>query len=75
MKLIAKYGPDIFYNGSMGDQLVDEIKAFNGIINKEDLRNYRFAGSTTRCYARNVRIIEARERERNGITRGELIAE
>ncbi|XP_076666249.1 glutathione hydrolase 1 proenzyme isoform X1 [Andrena cerasifolii] len=41
LELIAKHGPDIFYNGSMGDQLVDEIKGFNGIINKEDLRNYR----------------------------------
>ncbi|XP_076234085.1 glutathione hydrolase 1 proenzyme isoform X2 [Calliopsis andreniformis] len=41
LKLIAKYGPDIFYNGTIADNLVKEIKAFNGIIDKEDLRNYR----------------------------------
>ncbi|XP_076166612.1 glutathione hydrolase 1 proenzyme [Ptiloglossa arizonensis] len=41
LKLIATNGPDIFYNGTMGDQLVEEIKAANGIITKQDLQNYR----------------------------------
>lgn len=42
LKLIARHGPGIFYNGTMADTLVEEIKAFNGIIKKEDLQNYRF---------------------------------
>ncbi|CAL7949448.1 unnamed protein product [Xylocopa violacea] len=41
LKLIAEKGPGIFYNGSMGDDLVAEIKQFNGIIKKEDLQNYK----------------------------------
>ncbi|XP_076762320.1 glutathione hydrolase 1 proenzyme isoform X2 [Xylocopa sonorina] len=40
LKLIAERGSGIFYNGSMGDDLVKEIKQFNGIIEKEDLQNY-----------------------------------
>ncbi|XP_029048723.2 glutathione hydrolase 1 proenzyme-like [Osmia bicornis bicornis] len=41
LKLIARHGPNIFYNGFIGDILVEELKAFNGIIEKEDLQNYR----------------------------------
>ncbi|XP_026669040.1 glutathione hydrolase 1 proenzyme-like isoform X3 [Ceratina calcarata] len=41
LQKIANLGPSIFYNGSIGDELVKEIKAFNGIIEKEDLRNYK----------------------------------
>ncbi|OAD58362.1 Gamma-glutamyltranspeptidase 1, partial [Eufriesea mexicana] len=41
LKLIAKHGPGIFYNGTMADTLVEEIKSFNGIIKKQDLQNYR----------------------------------
>ncbi|XP_054010591.1 glutathione hydrolase 1 proenzyme-like [Hylaeus anthracinus] len=41
LKLIAEQGPTIFYNGSMGDDLVADIQAIKGIITKEDLQNYR----------------------------------
>lgn len=37
---LAKNGPEIFYNGSMGDKLVEEIQAFKGIITKTDLQTY-----------------------------------
>ncbi|XP_072748595.1 scoloptoxin SSD14 [Anoplolepis gracilipes] len=40
LKLIAQYGVDIFYNGSITDNLVDEIKAFKGIITREDFETY-----------------------------------
>ncbi|XP_031774086.1 glutathione hydrolase 1 proenzyme isoform X4 [Apis florea] len=41
LKLIAFNGPDVFYNGSMTDNLVKEIGAFKGIIKKEDFVNYK----------------------------------
>ncbi|KAL6446949.1 hypothetical protein ACFW04_001380 [Cataglyphis niger] len=41
LKLIAKYGVDIFYKGNIADNLVDEIKAFKGIIKKQDFEAYR----------------------------------
>lgn len=40
LKLLAQEGPGIFYNGTMGDQLVAEIQAFGGIITKEDFQKY-----------------------------------
>ncbi|XP_029670712.1 scoloptoxin SSD14-like [Formica exsecta] len=41
LKLIAKHGVDIFYKGNIADNLVDEIKAFKGIITKQDFEAYR----------------------------------
>lgn len=41
LKLIAKHGPDIFYNGNITDKLVDEIAKFKGIITKRDFQEYR----------------------------------
>ena len=43
LKLIAINGPDIFYNGNMTDNLVKEIRAFKGIIKREDFVNYKYA--------------------------------
>ncbi|KOX78785.1 Gamma-glutamyltranspeptidase 1 [Melipona quadrifasciata] len=40
LKLIAQNGPSIFYNGSIADILVEEIRSFKGIIKKEDFQNY-----------------------------------
>ncbi|KOC63307.1 Gamma-glutamyltranspeptidase 1 [Habropoda laboriosa] len=41
LQLVATHGPQIFYNGSIGDNLVEEIQAFNGTVTKKDLQNYR----------------------------------
>lgn len=41
--MIAKHGPEVFYNGSIADALVREIKEFKGIVTKKDLQDYRFA--------------------------------
>jgi gamma-glutamyltranspeptidase len=41
LRLIADEGIDTFYNGSMADQLVEEIRKFNGIITKEDFQAYK----------------------------------
>lgn len=42
LELLAESGPDIFYNGSMTDSLVNEITAFKGIITREDFRTYKY---------------------------------
>ncbi|XP_076283202.1 glutathione hydrolase 1 proenzyme [Lasioglossum baleicum] len=41
LKSIAEHGPDIFYNGSIGEKLIEEIKAAKGIMEMDDLRNYK----------------------------------
>ncbi|KAH0564713.1 glutathione hydrolase 1 proenzyme-like [Cotesia glomerata] len=41
LKLIARYNASIFYNGSMGEKIVKEIQSLGGIIDMDDLRNYR----------------------------------
>lgn len=38
---IATHGIGIFYNGTMGEEIVNEIQSFGGIIDMDDLRNYR----------------------------------
>lgn len=43
LELIAERGPDVFYNGSITDKLVDEITRFKGIITKRDFQAYRCA--------------------------------
>ncbi|XP_012250890.2 scoloptoxin SSD14-like isoform X2 [Athalia rosae] len=40
LRIIAEKGIDVFYNGTMGEQLVEEIRAFGGIMSMNDLRNY-----------------------------------
>ncbi|KAI4499426.1 hypothetical protein M0802_005322 [Mischocyttarus mexicanus] len=40
LRLIAKYGPDVFYNGTLTDKMVAEIKSFDGIITREDFVTY-----------------------------------
>lgn len=37
---IASYGIESFYNGTIGDRLVEDIHKRNGIITKEDLMQY-----------------------------------
>ncbi|GER50022.1 gamma-glutamyltranspeptidase family protein, partial [Striga asiatica] len=41
LEAIAKWGMNIFYNGSMGETLAKEIQKFGGIITKEDFQKYR----------------------------------
>uniref|UniRef100_A0A803NTZ6 Glutathione hydrolase n=2 Tax=Cannabis sativa TaxID=3483 RepID=A0A803NTZ6_CANSA len=38
---IAELGPQAFYNGSIGEKLVKDVKEAGGILSMEDLRNYK----------------------------------
>ncbi|XP_011144362.1 glutathione hydrolase 1 proenzyme isoform X2 [Harpegnathos saltator] len=41
LKLLALEGPNIFYNGTIADELVEEITRFKGIITKKDFQIYK----------------------------------
>uniref|UniRef100_A0A7N0UWP0 Glutathione hydrolase n=1 Tax=Kalanchoe fedtschenkoi TaxID=63787 RepID=A0A7N0UWP0_KALFE len=41
LKAIARHGPKVFYNGTIGAQLVKEVRKAGGILTMEDLRDYR----------------------------------
>nr|WP_294867806.1 gamma-glutamyltransferase [uncultured Pseudogulbenkiania sp.] len=41
LRLIAKHGSKVFYNGEIGDKIVAEMAQHGGLIGKDDLRNYK----------------------------------
>lgn len=41
LESIAELGPQVFYNGSLGEKLVKDVRAAGGILTVEDLRNYK----------------------------------
>ncbi|MFZ1493212.1 MAG: gamma-glutamyltransferase [Candidatus Competibacter denitrificans] len=41
LKLIAEQGPPAFYQGDIAQRLVADMKAHNGLITLDDLKNYR----------------------------------
>jgi gamma-glutamyltranspeptidase / glutathione hydrolase len=41
LKAIAQQGPEIFYRGRIAEAIVKTIKANNGVMTLEDLRNYK----------------------------------
>ena len=38
---IARLGVETFYDGPIGDKLIDDIRRHGGILTKNDLRQYR----------------------------------
>lgn len=41
LMLIAEQGPEAFYNGTLGERLIEDVRKAGGILTMEDLRNYR----------------------------------
>ncbi|KAF7819737.1 glutathione hydrolase 3 [Senna tora] len=41
LKAVAEEGPQAFYNGSIGEKLVKDVREAGGILTMEDLRNYK----------------------------------
>lgn len=41
LRTIAEQGIDVFYNGTIGEELVNDVQKFGGILQMDDLRNYR----------------------------------
>lgn len=41
LELIAEQGPEAFYNGEVGERLIEDVKRAGGILTMDDLRNYR----------------------------------
>ncbi|XVF88667.1 hypothetical protein PTKIN_Ptkin19aG0068800 [Pterospermum kingtungense] len=38
---VAEQGPGAFYNGTIGEKLVEDVRQVGGILTMEDLRNYK----------------------------------
>ncbi|KAJ9183868.1 hypothetical protein P3X46_007670 [Hevea brasiliensis] len=41
LEAIAEQGPQTFYNGTVGEQLVKDVRKAGGILTMEDLKNYK----------------------------------
>lgn len=41
LKLVGRAGVEAFYDGPVGDMLIDDVRLRGGILTKEDLRQYR----------------------------------
>ncbi|KFK29480.1 hypothetical protein AALP_AA7G139500 [Arabis alpina] len=41
LEMISELGPGAFYNGTVGEKLVNDVKMAGGIITMEDLRSYK----------------------------------
>lgn len=40
LEAVAEEGPEAFYNGTVGERLIEDVRKSGGILTMEDLRNY-----------------------------------
>ncbi|KAJ8766708.1 hypothetical protein K2173_005319 [Erythroxylum novogranatense] len=52
LEAVAAQGPQAFYNGTVGEKLVNDLKQAGGILSMEDLKNYKV--ETTESMSVNV---------------------
>lgn len=41
LKQVARLGVETFYDGAIGDKMIQDVRARGGILTREDLRQYR----------------------------------
>ncbi|KAI4376564.1 hypothetical protein MLD38_014311 [Melastoma candidum] len=41
LELIAEQGPEVFYNGIVGEKLIKDVREAGGILTMDDLKNYK----------------------------------
>ena len=52
LKEIAEHGVDVFYKGSIGTKVVEDIQRRGGILTRDDLIHYRFVTIETPIFTR-----------------------
>lgn len=75
LELLAKRGPDFFYQGSIADEIVKSSQEKGGIISKQDLLLYKVKErQPITCNYRGYQIITAPPPSSGGITLCEMLA-
>ena len=41
LELLARNGPQVFYQGELGKNIIEKVKAYGGLLSREDLKQYQ----------------------------------